>query len=250
MTDDPTRHLTAAVAPAARVADGYANPVQVLDYASPTAWLNTAIADLTGYDVLETLVRPFSGDWERIGRYSDALGHIAACLGEMAVQVQSQTIDMTQRWSGNASDTAYVYFSETATSLSRHAAVLRTAEKRYKALALDAWQLSQGMQGILQGICDRAVVALLEIAAGTALAETGVGTVAGYALAAAQIAAIVKLIARASRIVQSAETVIALGFAGITGALIDLGDLRTLAPLDKPYRNPVVVRPQGNPHAA
>lgn len=245
MTDDPTRHLTAAVAPADRIADGYANPVQALDYASPTAWLNTAIADLTGYDVLETLVQPFSGDWERIGRYADALGHIGACLGEMAVQVQAQAVDMTRRWTGNAADAAYVYFSETATSLSRHAAALRTAEKRYKALALDAWQLSQSMQGVLQGICDRALVALIEIAAGTALAETGVGTVAGYALAAVQIAAIVKLIAKASRIVAGAETVIALAFAGISGILMDLGNLSTLPPLDQPYRNPLAVSPRG-----
>jgi hypothetical protein len=240
--DDPTRHLLVPVAPPERVADGFANVTQVLDYVSPTAWLNAAIQGMTGYDVLETLVQPISGDWERIGRYGDALGHMSACLGELAIQVQTHANDLSRHWTGNAGDAAFVYFSDTATALSRHAAVLQIADERYTALALDVWHMSQQLQGLLQSICDQAAVALIEMAAGTALIETGIGAVAGYSLAAIQIASIVRTIARASLIIQAAGAAIGVSVAGLTGVLKEFGDLGSIPMPARAYQNPVGAR--------
>lgn len=238
--EDPTRHLTPPTAPSERLADGYVNVTQALDYASPTAWLNAAIEGMTGTDVVGTIVRPISGDWERIGRYGDALGHVAACLGDIAIQVQSHALLLGARWTGNASDAAYVYFTDTATSLSRHAVLLQLADRQYTKLALDVWHLSEQLRGLVQSICDQAVVALIEMAAGTALIETGVGTVAGYALAALQVAAIVRTIARASVIIQAAAMVISTGVATLGGILLEFGDLDSVPVPAHAYRSPVV----------
>jgi len=237
--DDPTRHLVAATAPPALIADGYVNLTQALDYASPSAWLNAAITGMTGCDVLATLVRPISGDWERIGRYGNAIGHLAQCLGQMAVQVETHAVTLSQGWQGNAADAAYVYFSDTATGLSRHAAVLQGADRQYTQLALGAWHLSQQLQGLLQSICDQAVVVLIEMAAGTALIETGVGALAGYALAALQIANIVRTIAKASVLIQTAHALVDVGFAGLTGLLKDFGDLGGIPVQTHAYHAPI-----------
>lgn len=243
MDDDPTRHLVPPVAPPERVADGYANATQILDYVSPTAWLNAAIEGMTGFDVLETLIQPLAGDWERIGRYGDALGRISDCLGEMAIEVQTHAVEMSRQWTGNASDAAFAYFSDTATALSRHATVLQTADERYTALALDVWHLSQQLQGLVQSICDQAALALIEMAAGTLLIETGIGAVAGYSLAALQIASILRTIARAAVIIQAAHTAIDVSFAGLTGVLKDFGDLGSIPLPARAYANPIAARP-------
>lgn len=240
--DDPTRYLIVPVAPPERVADGFVNVTQMLDYASPTAWLNAAIHGMTGFDVLATLVQPISGDWERIGCYGDALGHMSACLGELAIQVQTHANDLSQHWTGNAADAAFVYFCETATALSRHSAVLQIADERYTALALDVWHMSQQLQGLLQSICDQAAVALIEMAAGTALVETGIGAVAGYSLAAIQIASIVRTIARAALIIQAANAAIGVSVAGLTGILKEFGDLGGIPMPARAYQNPLVAR--------
>lgn len=69
------------------------------------------------------------------------------------------------------------------------------------------------------GRADKAILAGVTAAAGTALAETGVGAILGYAATALIVADMLKLINRASTIINTAGTVI-LGLAG-TG--MDLG---------------------------
>lgn len=239
--EDPGRHLVPPVAPQEQAADGYVNITQFLDYASPTAWLNEAIEAMTGFDVLETVVKPFAGDWERFGAYGDALHHISECLGEMAVQVQAHTSLLGSQWTGNAADGAYFYFSNMATSLSRHAKEVERAHAKYTELALDMWHIAEQVKGILQAVCDLGLVALAEIAAGTALAETGVGAVVGYALAALTIAKIVERISEAAIVVQTANAIIDLFFAGVAEIVKDLGDLGSIPTPRVPYQNPMVV---------
>jgi len=240
--DDPTDHLVPPVAATERTGDAMIDIGRAFAYAGPPTWLNAAIERMTGCDVLATLVQPISGDWECIGRYGDTLGHVAACLGEMAIQVQIHAVEFGQHWSGNASEAAFLYFSDTAAALSRHAAVLQQADQRYTALALDVRQLSEQLQGLLHSIYDQATAALLEMAVGTDLVETGAGAVAGYCLAAVQIAGIHRTIARASAVIQAAAVAIDAGFAGLAGLLKDFGDLGGIPTAARAYQDPVVAR--------
>ncbi|MEV0269589.1 hypothetical protein AB0H43_12470 [Hamadaea sp. NPDC050747] len=238
--DDPTRHLVEPSPPDDSVGNGYVNPTAILDYASPTAWLNSAIEGLTDFDVLGTLVQPLAGDWERIGKYGDALKHMSECLGEMAVQTQSHASELTASWHGNASDSAFQYFSSTSTAMSRYADLLVHAAQQYKALALGVWQVAESLKGILQNLCDQALVALIEIAAGTALAETGVGAVVGYSLAALQIMKIVDTIADAGKKIQIAWIAIDLFFSTLLGVFKEFGDLGSIPTPTIAYHHPMV----------
>ncbi|WP_027341543.1 hypothetical protein [Hamadaea tsunoensis] len=240
--DDPTRHLTAPTAPQPTAETGYINLTQLLDYASPTAWLNTAIADMTGRDVLQTVVQPFAGDWARIGEYGDALTHLAACLGDVAVQTEAHAALLTTRWTGNAAEQAFTYFSDVAAGVSRTSAIMSRAAHRYSELALDVWMIATQLQNLLQSICDQAVLALLEMAAGTALVETGIGAVVGYGLATVQIINILKLITKASTIIQSAATAITMAFAFLAALLKEFGDPGQISLPDHAYTGPVAAR--------
>jgi hypothetical protein len=70
---------------------------------------------------------------------------------------------------------------------------------------------------VLQAIADKAILAGVSAAAGTATAETGIGAVAGYGIAGYLVLDMLKLANRASVIINSAGTVV----LGAFGAVVD-----------------------------
>jgi hypothetical protein len=60
--DDPTDFLKEPGEPDASVSNGFANPLDLFNYVSPSAWINAAIESLTGVDVFGWMTDWVSGD--------------------------------------------------------------------------------------------------------------------------------------------------------------------------------------------
>jgi hypothetical protein len=212
--DDPTSYLVEPGEPDDSVSNGFANPLDLFNYASPSAWINTAIEKLTGVDVFGWVTEWLSGDWAAIWRFGDAMGYLAQSVQQLGINIQQGMIDLDSSWDGNASDAAYQYFSGLASSVSGQQGPLSEIRANYHKAARGAWQFANQLGNILQALADKAIIAGIAAAAGTITAETGVGAVVGYGVAALIVVDMLELINKASTIINTAGTVI-LGLFGL-----------------------------------
>jgi hypothetical protein len=201
--DDPTTFLVAPGEPDASVTRGFVNPLDMFNYISPSAWINAAIQELTGVDVLEWIAEWLSGEWDAIWKFGDAMGNLAECLQQLGFNIQRGVVDLDLTWDGNASDAAYQYFSSLATALSDQHLPLQNIGEDYHKAALGAWELADQLGNIMQAIADRVIIAGIAAAAGTITAETGVGAAVGYGVSALVVADILTLINKASTIINT-----------------------------------------------
>lgn len=238
--DDPTRHLTEPQPVEPSDAGGYLNPLNVLDLASPTAWINYGIKELTGYDVLESFVKPFSGDWSAYSRYGDALRHLGPAAQDIGVNIQQELDRVDASWEGNANDSAYNYFNNLAARTSEIQHALYAAAAEYEDAARGIWLLAQQMANIIQSVVDEFVIIAAAMAVGTALIETGVGPIVGYGLAAWRIAKVYSLITKASTIIQTGGMIVLTLASFLVEADNRLRQLGTFGIPDTPYDHPAV----------
>jgi len=226
--DDPTAFLTEPAKPDDSISNGFANPLDLFNYVSPSAWLNAAIEKLTGVDVFGWMTDWVSGDWESLWKFGDAMASLAKCMQQIGINIQTGMIQLDASWDGNASDAAYKYFSDLAAATSGQQFPIGKTQESYHKAALGAWQLSNQLGNILQALADKAILAGICAAAGTALIETGVGAVAGYGAAALIVLDMLQLINDASVIINTAGTVILGLFGGVMDAAYQGGDLTSV----------------------
>lgn len=217
--DDPTRHLVDPVAESS-ISSGYADPFDFFSVLSPTSWISYFLQEVTGWDPLGWVASSFMGDWQAWARCGVAYSNLGVACRDLGVNVQQGVLTLDGSWDGNASDAAYMYFSDLAVKVSQTRLALDAAAKEYADAARGAWLAANQVKGILEAIIDSAVIAAAATAAGTALIETGVGAVVGYGVAALEVARIAELLARAGKIIQTAGLVI----EGATGSIMTLAD--------------------------
>jgi hypothetical protein len=237
---DPTTHLRAPSPPDESISNGFANPLDAFNYISPSAWINEAIEQAVGWDVFGWCTDWLSGDWEAIWKFGDAMINLADCLQEQGITIQRSAITMDESWDGNAADAAYQYFSALAAATSGQQIALHDIGESYHKAALGAWQLGNQLGNIMQALADKAIIAGISFAVGTATAETGVGAVAGYGVAAWQAVEMMSLANRASTIINTGGTAVLGAFGAGMAVGYKGGDLSAV-PLPKtPYLPPGV----------
>ena len=138
----------------------------------------------------------------------------------------------------NAADAAYNYFSTLAAATSGQQTALFAAAEGYHDAARGAWQLSSQLGNLLQAVADKAILVGICAAAGTATAETGVGAVVGYGVAAWQAVELLELVNKASTIINTAGTVILAAFGGGMTIAGQGGDLTAVPLPTVPYAGP------------
>ncbi|TMM35772.1 MAG: hypothetical protein E6F99_18295 [Actinobacteria bacterium] len=236
--DDPTALLVAPGEPDASVSNGFANPLDLFNYVSPSAWINAAIEELTGVDVIGWMTNWVSGDWAAIWKFGDALHNLGQCLEQLGINIQQGMLDLDPAWDGNASDAAYQYFSNFAAAVGGQQSSLYDIGENYHKAALGAWQLANQLGNIVQALADKAIIAGIAAAAGTATAESGVGAIVGYGVAGLMVVDMLDLINKASTIINAAGTAI----LGLFGTGMDIGfkggDLSRVALPSVPYGFP------------
>lgn len=223
--DDPTALLKEPGEPDTSLSNGFANPLDLFNYVSPSAWLNEAIANLTGVDVFNWMVSWVGGDWAAVWKFGDAAGYLADCFQQIGANIQQAMTEADKAWDGNASDSAYQYFTSLATAVGQQQGTLDDIAESYHKAASGAWLLASQLGNILQALADKAIIAGISAAVGTVTAETGVGALVGYGVSAIMVVQMLELINRASVIINTAGTVI----LGLFGTAVDLayqgGDL-------------------------
>lgn len=219
--DDPTMYLVEPEEPEASITKGFANPLALLNYASPSAWINEAITELTGFDVMGWMGNAVAGDWAAIYKFGDAMENLAKFQSLLGVNVQMQVEIAERSWQGNAAAAADQYFASLGQAASVQQIPLRDVRDRYHKAAIGAWELSNQLGNILQALADKAVLAGISALAGSVLAETGVGAVVGYGVAAVTVADMLSDINKASTKIQSFGGVI----IGMFGGGMDMGSM-------------------------
>jgi hypothetical protein len=214
---DPTVFLTEPGKPDDSISNGFVNPIDLFNYVSPSAWLNAAIEKLTGFDVFGWMTDWLSGDWEKFWKFGDAMANLAQCMQQIGVNIQNGVIRLDDSWDGNASDAAYSYFSDLAAATSAQQFAIAKTQESYHKAAQGAWQLSNQLGNLLQALADKAILAGIAAAAGTALIGTGIGAVTGYGAAGVIVLDMLNIINKASVIINTAGTVI----LGLLGAVVD-----------------------------
>jgi hypothetical protein len=238
--DDPTASLTAPGDPDDSISNGFDNPLDYFNYLSPSAWICSAIESLTGVDVVGYFTDAISGDWAAVWKFGDAMSNLAECMQQLGINIQEGMLQLDERWDGNANDAAFSYFSTLAAATSGQQIAIRDSGEAYHKAANGAWELSDQLGNILQALADKAILAGASAAAGSVLAETGIGAVAGYAAAGLIVVDMVQLINKASTIINDAGLVI-FGIAGLSMDLADKGgDLSAIRLPNAAYSPPGV----------
>ena len=225
---DPTVLLAAPGSPDASMTNGFVNPIDLFNYVSPTAWVAKLIESLSGVDPISWVTEWLGGDWEALWKFGDAMGNLAQYMQELGIEIQQGTLTLDQSWDGNASDAAYMYFSELAAAISSQQIPLLNSEESYHLAATGAWQLANQLGNLIQAVADEAIIAGISIAASTAMAGTGIGAVgaaAGYVASAALVARILDKINAISKIINTAGTAVLGGFGVVIDSAAQVGHL-------------------------
>jgi hypothetical protein len=223
---DPTDYLTLPAAPDESMSNGFGNPLDFFNYVSPSAWLLAIVQELTGWDPLGQITSFLAGDWGAIWEFGEAMGNLARFMQEFGVEIQQGMLTLEQSWDGNASDAAYLYFSNFASAVSSQQMPIFDSEQSYHQAAKGAWQFADQLGNLVQAMADEAIIAGMLIGASTVAASTGVGAVAsigGYAGSAIFVARILRLVNQAAKIIQTAGLVISTAFGLTVDATAQVG---------------------------
>jgi hypothetical protein len=222
---EATQYLVTVGDPDESVANRFVNPLDAFNYISPSAWVNDIIEKTTGVDIFGYASDAFTGEWVALYKFGDALTNVARAVQQIGIDIQTGAMKADETWNGNAGDAAYTYFSTLAAAVSGQQAALDAAARGYHEAARGAWQLSNQLGNVLQAVVDEAILMGIAAAVGTATIETGVGAVVGYGMAAYQGVQILKLVNKASQIINTAGVVIMAAFGGGMAIAGQGGDL-------------------------
>ncbi|MCP2323379.1 hypothetical protein HDA40_001886 [Hamadaea flava] len=196
----------------------FADPGSLLDWLSPTHIVNQFVEQVTGYDVIGNAMMTFGGDWEFVWRAAGAFDTLGNTLAAIAQNIGSGNFTLDHHWGGNAADGAFAYFYALGVAAQDQHIPLQDMAKQYRIAAESTWRLGNVLNGVLEDIVDAAMVALVAASAGTAAIETGVGFVAGWAVAAYEAMKITRLVGEAKKIIDIAIDVMN-GILGVIGTL-------------------------------
>ena len=220
------------------VTNGFVNPTDIFNYVSPSAWVNDIIERVSGVDLFGMATETFTGEWAALYKFGDAMANLAQFMQQVGIDIQAGELALDGNWDGNAADAAMNYFTQLAAATSGQQAALYAAAKGYHDAARGAWELANQLGNLLQAIADKAILMGISWAVGTATAETGVGAVVGYGVATWQAIDLLKLINRASTIINTAGTVIMSAFGGGMAIAGQGGDLSAVPLPSAPYAPP------------
>jgi hypothetical protein len=238
--EDPTRHLVQPAEPDPSISKGYVNPLMLLDAISPAHWVNEALTNITGKDIIGTATAVFVGDWAAYAKFGTALQNIGDCLADIGVNVQDGVRGVDRHWDGNASEAAYAYFTNLAIGISEMRMVLSKASIEYEKVARFVWQLAEQVSGLIKQAVDKVILGGICAAAGTVTASTGIGALLGYGAAAWAAVDTIRLINRAELIIQSAGTVLMGTFSALVALSSQGGDLTRQSLPEVAYQHPAI----------
>jgi uncharacterized protein YukE len=213
----------------------------VSDWLSPSEWALKTVEFVFGFNPLEEAIAWFTGDWESYVKCGEMWLSTGKLARDVAANLRSGNKELDSTWDGHAADAGYAYFDELANKIGALEGDLKELQGHYTEVALAVSRAADLIKGLLEQLADEAIIAEAELAAGTLLAETGVGAVAGYAAAALEIAEMIKTWGRITEAYSAAQQAVDVATTA-SGALVGrLGvALKSFPKPGDSYDNPAV----------
>ncbi|MDI6101709.1 hypothetical protein QLQ12_24105 [Actinoplanes sp. NEAU-A12] len=177
----------------------YSHPLGFLDNISMTHWALEAADKIIGCNPLNKALDHFLGDWQSFAKAGKALANAADSLDDLAYNVQGGAIALHSTWDGQAADSAYQHFTRLAADIQGLAGPMREAAKQFEQISHGVWSSCEAVSGLIKGLGDALTIAGIAAVAGTVTAETGVGAVVGYGIAAWQVVEILDMWGQATK---------------------------------------------------
>jgi len=155
---------------------------------SPTYWLNKMIGAIMSAAGIHTtpidwIVQQVTGDWQAVGKASDAFGKLGDFFTENATLVTADAGVLFRGWDGEASDQAERYFQRVVDAFTAQAAPFGQAASKYSTLAFSSSSACLALGSLIAIFTD----ALLVAAAAAAVVWAG-GVSAALVIAALEVA--------------------------------------------------------------
>lgn len=216
------------------------HPLAVLDNISISHWALKGIDWVFGYDILGEATDFFLGDWQALAKAGKALGNAADATTDLGYNLQGGAISLRAQWQGHAAEAADQHFTDLAAKLDAMGHPMRVVAKQFELAAEGAYNAGESVSGIIKGLLDAAIIAGIAAAAGTVTAETGVGAVVGYGVAAIEVARMLDMWAEATKVMASvyAATQALIGITQTGVASLESVQMPEVA--GGSYRNPLV----------
>ncbi|GAB3435124.1 hypothetical protein [Actinophytocola sediminis] len=179
------------------------------DVLSPSAWIRWGVYEACGVDPFEWMLTWISGDWAAYRTCGTAWSHVGKACPDFAANLTKSASDTERVWRGNAAAGCQELLVALGKATAGFQATCDTLSKNYVAATEAAKQLYEALTGVAGEIVDAAILFIAATAAGTALIETVVGAIAGYAAAAYYAGLIVALVGEASALYGRAKAVVA-----------------------------------------
>lgn len=200
-TADPSAELKAPSTPENFSHGPINDGIETLsNWLSPTYWSLEAIKFVfqAEKDPLEQALDWFTGDWAEYAKCGEMWSNSGSAMNAVSANIANGNAKLDASWDGNAADTAYVYFSELSKEIDKLGDNLKDLETHYTQLALAVFEGMNTVKGILSAMADSLILIELEVAAGTLLAETGVGLLIGYGAAIYEVTRVIRLWGKAT----------------------------------------------------
>lgn len=213
----------------------------VSDFLSPSEWLLGIIKFTLGSNPLETAIAWFTGDWKSYVECAEMWRNTGSFTKDLATNLRSGNKELDAGWNGNAADSAYVYFDELAKKIDTLDGHMRDLQTSYMDIGRAIARGAELIKGVLEQLADQALLVEIELTAGTALMETGVGLCAGYGAAILEMAEMVRTWGRATEAYSAVQD--AIDKATVAGGLAVGGLGVALKEFPEPgrsYDNPAV----------
>lgn len=217
---EPVSHLQPPSKP-----DEFKTPLdafnEVSDLVSPTAGLSKIFDWAFGEDVnpVELVKKYFAGDWEAYVKCGQAWRNLSAFCEGVSENIKAGNELLDGTWDGNAADAAFVYFDTLRRNLLAIQGSLAAMGVEYETAAYGVWSTAEVLGQIIAQLCDQALLALIKLAATSALGWTVIGAVAGLAAIALEIEQIADLWSQATAKINTLQ----MAIDGIYGQLAALG---------------------------
>jgi uncharacterized protein YukE len=220
----------------------YSHPFSVLDNISVSHWALKAFDAVFGFNPLERVTEFFLGDWQAVARAGAAIGRAADAMHDLGYNLQGGAIALRGYWEGHAADAAYARFTGLASGVESTVDPMRQISGQFAATAHGVWNACEAVTGYVKGLLDSAIIAGIAAAAGTVTAETGVGAVLGYGVAAYEVSRMLHAWAAATRVMSALYGAVqgSLGFIESQLSRLQAAQLPDLSS-QAPYRYPFAV---------
>lgn len=185
------------------------------DVLSPSAWVRSFVKWLSGWDPFEKVFTWMTGDWDAYARCSEVWSRLAVAAPQISQNLFNAAQSTSTVWRGNAAESCQEQLVNLSTAVYELGPACTTLSEQYLEAAQAAKNLHEVFTTLLGLIIDYGIAGAVAAGIGTATAETGVGAVAGYSVAAFVGAEILELVG----IVNSVYGVAKATFSGISGVV-------------------------------